>query len=201
MINKFSWAERHRNKVPQQWKRNFWEEIIETPGTNKRNWESSAQKRKGDSKLLKFYFKHHHKLPSGRGHHPCINSLFFFFLVFIYLLLRETKTEHEWGKGGERGRHRIWSRLQAPSCQHRAQRRAWTLEPRDHDLSQTQINAQPTEPPRRPTSLYQFLNEQNVAWQNSTCKNRNWLPVIFQSILRLMAMFQNILWYVATIFK
>ena len=35
----------------------------------------------------------------------------------------------------ERGRRRIWSRLQALSCQHRAWHGAGTHEPRDHDLS------------------------------------------------------------------
>ena len=38
-------------------------------------------------------------------------------------------------RGRERGRHRIWIRLQAPSCQHRARRRAWTHRPRNHDPS------------------------------------------------------------------
>ena len=41
------------------------------------------------------------------------------------------------GKGTERGGDRIRSRLQAPSCQHRARRRARTHEPRDRDLSQS----------------------------------------------------------------
>ena len=57
----------------------------------------------------------------------------FFFLMFIYFWNRET--EHEWGRGRERGRHRIKSRLQALSCQHRAQRGARTHKPWDHDLS------------------------------------------------------------------
>ena len=40
------------------------------------------------------------------------------------------------GKGQrERGRHRIWSRLQTLSCQHRAGCGAWTHEPQYHDLS------------------------------------------------------------------
>ena len=34
----------------------------------------------------------------------------------------ETETEDEQGRGKETGRHRIRSRLQALSCQHRAQR-------------------------------------------------------------------------------
>ena len=39
------------------------------------------------------------------------------------------------GEGRERGRHRIRSRLQARSCQHRARRGARTQEPWDRDLS------------------------------------------------------------------
>ena len=39
------------------------------------------------------------------------------------------------GGGSERGRHRIWNRLQALSCQHRAWCGARTHGPRDHDLS------------------------------------------------------------------
>ena len=44
-----------------------------------------------------------------------------FFLMFIFERWR--KTEHEQGRGRERGRHRIQSRLQSLSCQHRA--RCW----------------------------------------------------------------------------
>ena len=39
----------------------------------------------------------------------------------------------------ERGRHRIWSRLQVPSCQHRARCRARTHTLWDHDLSRSRI--------------------------------------------------------------
>ena len=37
----------------------------------------------------------------------------------------------------QRGRHRIRSRFQPPSCQHTARRGAQTQEPRDHDLSRS----------------------------------------------------------------
>ena len=47
--------------------------------------------------------------------------------MFIYFWERE--------RSREKGRHRIRSRLQAPSYQHRARRGARTHEPRDHDLS------------------------------------------------------------------
>ena len=56
------------------------------------------------------------------------------FLMFIF----ETETECKLGRAErEKGRHRIWSRLQALSCQHRARRGARTHKPRDHDLSQS----------------------------------------------------------------
>ena len=56
----------------------------------------------------------------------------------VYLFLRETGTEHEWGRGRERGRHRIWSRLPARSCQDRAQRGARTHRPWDRDVTESQ---------------------------------------------------------------
>ena len=59
------------------------------------------------------------------------------FSMFIYFS-RERLTECEQGRGRERGRHRIPSRLQAPSCQHRARREARTHKLWDHDLSGTQ---------------------------------------------------------------
>ena len=40
----------------------------------------------------------------------------------VHLFLRERERECQWGIGRERGRHRIGSRLQALSCQHRARR-------------------------------------------------------------------------------
>ena len=40
----------------------------------------------------------------------------------MFLFIFVTETEHEQGRARERGRHRIGSRLQALSCQHRAQR-------------------------------------------------------------------------------
>ncbi|VFV30673.1 pregnancy-associated glycoprotein [Lynx pardinus] len=49
----------------------------------------------------------------------------------------ERETEHKWGEGRERGRRRLRSRLQAPSCEHRARRGARTPQPRDHALSRS----------------------------------------------------------------
>ena len=69
--------------------------------------------------------------------------MFHFFVknVFnVYLFLRQRERDREWtGEGPrERGRHRIWNRFQALSCQHRTWCRAWTHELWDHDLSQRQ---------------------------------------------------------------
>ena len=58
---------------------------------------------------------------------------FFFFNFLMFLFISET--EHEQRRGRERGRHRIWSRLQALSCRHRARRGARTHKLWDHDLS------------------------------------------------------------------
>ena len=49
----------------------------------------------------------------------CISFLLLFFNVY-FISERERETQHEWGRGRERGRHRMRSRLQALSCQHRA---------------------------------------------------------------------------------
>ena len=59
----------------------------------------------------------------------------------VYLFLREgrSKTERDWGRGRERGRHRIRSSFQALTCQHRARHGAWTHKSRNHDLSQSQM--------------------------------------------------------------
>ena len=51
----------------------------------------------------------------------------------------ERKRDHEWGRDRERQRHRIWSRLQALSCQYRARRGTQTQAPWDHGLSQSQM--------------------------------------------------------------
>ena len=58
--------------------------------------------------------------------------------IFFNVYFWETETEHEWGRGRERRRHRIQSRLQALSCQHKALCGAQTHWPQDHDLNQSQ---------------------------------------------------------------
>ena len=59
-----------------------------------------------------------------------------FFLTFIYFWDRERQSMN--GGGSERGRHRIWNRLQALSSQHRARRGARTHKLQDHNLSRRQ---------------------------------------------------------------
>ena len=55
--------------------------------------------------------------------------------MFVYF--SETEKDRAWAGEGQRERHthRIWSRLPAPSCEHRAQCGAWTHESWDHDLN------------------------------------------------------------------
>ena len=87
-----------------------------------------------------------------------IFRVLFLFLMFIYFWERET--EHGQGRERERGRHRIRSRLQAVSCQHRAQLRARTHKPWDHDLSQSRtLNwlSHPGAPFLILLSVYSFL--------------------------------------------
>ena len=68
-------------------------------------------------------------------------SNFWMFSFFFFLILLMFIFERECARGGraERGRHRIPSRLQALSCQHRARCRAQTHKPWDHDLSQSRL--------------------------------------------------------------
>ena len=60
-----------------------------------------------------------------------VRRLTYFNFFNIYLFLRDTEREREseQGRGRDKGRHRIRSRLQALSCQHRAQHRARSYEP------------------------------------------------------------------------
>ena len=56
------------------------------------------------------------------------------------MLIFERERDREQGRSWERRRHKIWSRPQALSCQHRAPRRARTHKPRDHDLSGSRMH-------------------------------------------------------------
>ena len=63
------------------------------------------------------------------------NSIIWNFFKCLYLFLRQSETA--WTGEGQRRRHRIWSRLQALSCQHRVRGRARTHKLRDYDLSRS----------------------------------------------------------------
>ena len=89
----------------------------------------------------------------------------------VYLFLRERNTKHEQGRSRERGRHRIRSRLQAPSCRHRARRGARAHEPRDHDLSRSQTFNQLSHPG---APKYTILN--NVGMYVAPCLAHRKLP-------------------------
>ena len=66
------------------------------------------------------------------------------FLMFIYFWDREKQSMN--GGGSERGTHRIWSRLQALSSQHRARCRSQTYGLWVHDLSRSRMLHQPSHP-------------------------------------------------------
>ena len=97
------------------------------------------------------------------------------FLMFIYFWERQRQNTN--GLGAERGRHRIRSRLQAPSRQHRARRRARTHEPWAHDLSRSQMFNRLSHPGARRLSLLLFMavtvwegswhvSSSNVSWSS-----------------------------------
>ena len=69
-------------------------------------------------------------------------------IKFKKMFIFEREIEYKRGRGRQRGRHRIWSRLQALSCHHRTRCGAHTHELWDHDLSQSWT----LEPPRCPKS-------------------------------------------------
>ena len=64
-----------------------------------------------------------------------------FFLIFFFTFIHFWETERDRAQAGEgqreRDTHRIQSRLQAPSCQHRARCGIQTHKPQDHDLSRS----------------------------------------------------------------
>ena len=89
-------------------------------------------------------------------------TLFYFifnFLMIIYFWERDRQTECEQERGRERGRHRIESRLQAQSCQHRVRPGAWTHKPWDHDLSWSHMPNQLSHPGTPGRCFYFFLGE------------------------------------------
>ena len=78
--------------------------------------------------------------------------------LIIYFWDRERQSRN--GGGSERGSHRIWNRLQALSCQHRAWRGAWTHKPWDHEFNRLSHPGVPSY-----SLFYQkFLNQES--WLN-----------------------------------
>ena len=76
----------------------------------------------------------------------------------LFIIERQSKTEHEHGRGRETRRHGIWSRLQALSCQHRARRGAWTHQLWDRDLSRSRAPNWLSHP-GAPCSFFYFCNK------------------------------------------
>ena len=78
----------------------------------------------------------------------------------MFICSWERQTEHEWG------RDRLWSRLQALSCQHRAWRRTQTHELLDHDLSRSPTLNQLSHPvtPLIVVLIFNFLMTYNVEY-------------------------------------
>ena len=70
----------------------------------------------------------------------------------FYWFLRARETEHEWGRGRERGRQRIQNRLWAVSAKPDVGLIPWTM----RSWPELKSDAQLTEPPRRPEL---FLNK------------------------------------------
>ena len=103
--------------------------------------------------------------------------IFFGNFLKIYLFLRET--EHKWGRARERRRHRIRSKLQALSCQHRAQRWARTRKPWDHDLSQGQ--------------MLNWLSHPSAS--NSCHKEKVWIVLLHSIQPQILTFFVNSIYY------
>ena len=103
----------------------------------------------------------YHCLSEFKTHTPFDPNFTSFYLkkifFYIYLFLRDRARAGEGQR--ERGRHRIRSRLQAPSCQHRAPRGARTREPRNHDLSRSE-RLKRLSHPRAPenTKIFKFYH-------------------------------------------
>ena len=85
----------------------------------------------------------------------------------VYLFLRETETEHKWGRARERGRRRIWSTLQALSYQLIAGAR--THKPQDRDLSRSwTLTDWATQAPLDPRPLICRLLDQEPQWAQAS---------------------------------
>ena len=94
---------------------------------------------------------------------------------------RERETECEWGRDSKRGRHRIWSRFQALSCQHRPQQGARTHELWDHDLTWSQrLNWL-----SHPGAPVEQISSSEVLDQVYTLKNMICFQFLLKNIIKL----------------
>ena len=102
----------------------------------------------------------------------CFLFFFFFnFLTFIYFWEREK--EHEQGRGREREGHRIWSRLQALSCQHWEP--ASGLEPTNHRIvTWAEVRRLTNRATQAPHPFWCFFHTTRI-W---SCVESVWLPTV-----------------------
>ena len=85
----------------------------------------------------------------------CISSSSSSFFKCLFIFERRRDTECEQRRGRKRGRHRIPSKLHTISAELNV---GLELKSRDHALSQNQeSDALPTEPPRRPISVFLYI--------------------------------------------
>ena len=92
-------------------------------------------------------------------HHPLRLLLLFFNFFNVYSSLRNR--ERKWGRGPERGRHRIRSTFQALSHQHRARPGARTHKPQDHDPTRSRTLNR-LSPPGAPSLASKGLSREQV---------------------------------------
>ena len=89
--------------------------------------------------------------------------------MFIYFWERETEWKWWRGRERERERHRIWSRLQALSCQHRAWCGAQTHKLWGHDLSRSPALSSLNHPG---TLIIYFLRERETEREQGRVRER-----------------------------
>ena len=129
-----------------------------------------------------------HRIPNHN--HICIdqpvpsvtteNGYSFFFVCCFNLFLTEGETECKQGRGRERGRQRIWNRLQALSYQHRAWRRAQTHKLWYHGLSRSQMLNQLRHPGTREDHYFQSLLVKFLSPPWEGCHNsKSWVYLTF----------------------
>ena len=108
-------------------------------------------------------------------------NFFIYFLTFIHFWEAERDIECEWGRGRDRGRRRIRSRLQAPKqapgSELSAQSPTQGLNPRTvRSRPEPKSDAEPTEPPRRPSTGISKWASENVHFENESLDCHHCLP-------------------------